>query len=271
MTPETSARRPRGPRPSVAGAAIGVCDAISAVVEGVFRTVEQVRAAALQAIDANAQNGVAEHIAQNIAAEIDRTVRRLLLDPEQPVIGLGVVFEPHQAGPAGAPATVPTIEPQSGAAQQLRWWQVDPTAGSLQLLTPDLRPSSLGYYDYQAADWFTVPRRTGQRHVVGPYIDLNGTGQYLLTLTGPMMVGDRFVGVVGADVPVRRLEAHLMSGDGADAGEYVLLNDERRVVLSTSARWLVGELADGASVATAVMRDGCPVLGVPWTVHLVDA
>jgi hypothetical protein len=138
------------------------------------------------------------------------------------------------------------------------------------LLTPDLRPSSLGYYDYPAADWFEVPRRTGRRHVVGPYIDLNGTGQYLLTLTGPVTVGGRFFGVVGADVPVRGLEAHLMTV-GGELGPYVLVNDERRVVLSTSPRWLVGALADVRPGEPDPLPAGRPVPGVPWTVRLIGS
>ncbi len=249
--------RPRGGRTPSADrdrTAAGICGAVAAVVEQVFGTVQLVRAATVGALDDEPVT---------VADRIDAVVRELLLEPAQPAIGLGVVFHPDELGGQAAD------RPGSVDVQQLRWWQVDPTAGSLQLLSPDLRPSSLGYYDYLAADWFDVPRRTGRRHVVGPYIDLNGTGQYLLTLTGPVTVGGRFVGVVGADVPVRRLEALLMTVGGAVPGPYVLLNDERRVVLSTSPRWLVGAMDHLREGEPDALNAGRPVAGVPWTLHLI--
>ena len=80
--------------------------------------------------------------------------------------------------------------------------------------------------------------------MVGPYVDVHGTGQYLLTFTEPVIADGQFLGVVGADVPVSRFESHLLRELGAVDAPFVLLDEERRVVLSTSPRWLVGALPE---------------------------
>ena len=175
-------------------------------------------------------------------------VRELLGSAGQLAVGLGLVVAP---GPQ--------------RELQLRWWQTDPATGRLVALHPDLRPASLGFYDYTAADWFDVPRRTGTRHVVGPYVDVHGTGQYLLTFTEPVFADGQFLGVVGADVPVSRFESHLLREMGAVDVPFVLLDGEGRVVLSTSPRWLVGALAGPPEGPAA---PGSPIAGAPWRLHL---
>jgi hypothetical protein len=218
-----------------------VAVAVAEVTERVFATVAAVHAAALRP-GARARSAAGERV-------LDDDVSDLLLDPEQLAVGLGLV-----------------VAPRAGRPLRLEWWQLDPDGGRLRSLEPDLRPSSMGYYDYTATEWFDVPRRTGRRHVVGPYVDVHGTGRYLLTLTEPVVVDGEFAGVVGADVPVRRFETHLLRVLGAAPGSFVLLNDEDRVVLSTAPHWLVGELvsADGLPPGPAT-----PVAGTPWRLLLV--
>jgi C4-dicarboxylate-specific signal transduction histidine kinase len=93
---------------------------------------------------------------------------------------------------------------------------------------------------------------------------VHGTGRYLLTLTGPLLAGGEFLGVVGVDVPVNRFENHLLRALEREADAVVVLNDEGRVVLSTSPRWLVGDLLD-APPGAAPSAD---VPAVPWRLYL---
>ena len=220
-------------------------EAVSGVVEAVFATVGRVLDAALSPAardDLRAGRSV-----------LGEDVRDLLHLPGQLAVGLGLVVAPR---------------PASGLPLRLEWWQADPDGGRVRALEPDLRPDSLGYYDYTAAEWFDVPRRTGRRHVVGPYVDVHGTGRYLLTLTAPVLAGREFVGVAGADVPVRRFETHLLEALGALPAPFVLLNDEGRVVLSTVPRFLVGSLLP--TDAGTAPGEGTPVPGVPWHLLLVN-
>ena len=155
MTTHRATRTPRGSAQAVAD-----------VVERVFATVAAVHAAALRP---GARDGFAAG-----GTVLGADVRDLLLDADQLAVGLGLV-----------------VAPQAGRPLRLEWWQVDPDGGRLRTLEPDLRPTSMGYYDYTATEWFDVPRRTGRRHVVGPYVDVHGTGRYLLTLTEPVVVEGR--------------------------------------------------------------------------------
>lgn len=218
-----------------------VSTAVAEVVERVFATVAAVRTAALRP--------AARDKLTTGAPVLGQDVQDLLLEPEQLAVGLGLVVAPRGELPL-----------------RLEWWQVDRDRGRLRTLEPDLRPTSLGYYDYTAAEWFGVPRRTGRRHVVGPYVDVHGTGQYLLTLTEPVVIDGEFAGVAGADVPVRRFETHLLRVLDGLPGPFVLVNDEERVVLSTAPQWLVGEL-----VATDVLSStpAAEVAGTPWRLLLV--
>ena len=210
--------------------------AVAEVVARVFATVTAVRGAALGPA---ARDGF-----RTGAPVLGDDVRDLLLEPGQLAVGLGLVVAPRQELPL-----------------RLEWWQVDPVGGRLRTLEPDLRPTSLGYYDYTAAEWFDVPRRTGRRHVVGPYVDVHGTGRYLLTLTEPVLVDGEFVGVAGADVPVRRFETHLLQVLGRSPGAFVLVNAEDRVVLSTAPRCLVGELVAAEAVSSHAVAE---IEGTPW-------
>ena len=63
------------------------------------------------------------------------------------------------------------------------------------------------YSDYTHWDWFALPRDTGQRAVAGPYVDYLCSDEYSLTLSAPVTVGGRFIGVAAADVYLRRFEA----------------------------------------------------------------
>ncbi|MGY1701136.1 cache domain-containing protein [Geodermatophilus sp. SYSU D00766] len=220
-----------------------VAGIVGEVVEGVFATVAEVHAAALRPA---AREGL-----RSGRPVLDDDVRELLHRPGQLAVGLGLVVAPR---------------PDRGLPLHLEWWQLDPDGGRLRTLEPDLRPTSLGYYDYTAAEWFDVPRRTGRRHVVGPYVDVHGTGRYLLTLTEPVVVDGEFVGVAGADVAVGRFEAHLL-GRLAPGAPFLLLNDEDRVVLSTSPRWLVGALVPPAGIAAG---PATAVPGVPWRLVPVE-
>jgi hypothetical protein len=218
-----------------AGERIGA--AVVAVLEQVFATVRRIGPAA---------EAVLREV-PGAAADLEPRVRELLTAPGQIAVGLGVIVAPR---------------PADDFRLRLHWWQCDPQTDRLVALHPDLRPASLGFYDYTSADWFAVPRRTGRRHVMGPYVDVHGTGRYLLTLTEPVVAAGEFLGVVGADVPVSRFESHLLRELGSVAQPFLLLNDDDRVVLSSTPHRLVGDLV----AAGDRPGDGSPLPGVPWRV-----
>lgn len=221
-----------------------VAAAVSDLVEQVFVTVTRVREAVLRSVERDGLRAGRWVLPDG--------VQELLHEPGQLAVGLGLVVAPR---------------PEHGLPQRLEWWQVDPDGGELHTLEPDLRPTSLGYYDYTATEWYDVPRRTGRRHAFGPHVDVHGTGRYVLTLTEPVVAGSGFVGVAGADVPVRRFETHLLRALGRFPAPFVLRNDEDRVVLSTAPRYLVGSLLP---TGAGTPESEVPVPDVPWRLLLVD-
>jgi hypothetical protein len=228
-----------------AGEVARVTGAVSDLVEHVFATVSRVREGALDSVD---RNGLRPR-----RWVLPDAVQELLREPGQLAVGLGLVVAPR---------------PELDLPQHLEWWQIDADAGGeLHTLEPDLRPMSLGYYDYTTAEWYDVPRRTGRRHAFGPHVDVHGTGRYVLTLTEPVVAGSGFVGVAGADVPVRRFEASLLQALGHLPVPFVVLNDEERIVLSTAPRWLVGALVPPDRVSASPVAE---VPGTPWRVQLVQ-
>ncbi|WP_392425139.1 cache domain-containing protein [Barrientosiimonas humi] len=234
--PGTDVRR-RGP--------VDAAGVIRAAVADVFATVGELGQRLRDTHDAARERGDAWR-AGDVAA-LREPVVALLGAPGAVPVGAGAILAPDVL--ADAPL-------------QLEWWQVPAGASRPTRLEVDLNPSSLGFYDYLAAEWFDVPLRTGRRHVVGPYVDVHGTDLYVLTFTEPVHVDGEFVGVVGADVPSARLEGMLLPRLGDPSDQVLVLDDDGRVVLSTSGRWLVGSLLPRPPARWARQR----LLDLPWTV-----
>jgi len=192
-----------------------------------------------------------------------------------------------------------------GERHRMEWWQLPPGRDQPAALRVDLNPESLGFYDCDSAEWFDVPRRTGRRHIVGPYVDALGTDRYLLTFTAPVVADGTFLGVVGADVPVAQFERHLLrawgdralvagqvaggagrdvrqgrdarqgrdvrAGEGRAGGvepEVLIINSQGRVVVSNCARALSGDLLAGEPAGTGTVR--LDLLDVPWQLLLTE-
>ena len=196
-----------------------VCD----VIEGVFRSVEELAKETLELHRARVARG--EVLTDLDVTSLGPLIRRMLHQPGEIALGLGLILEP------GLLATHP---------RRLEWWESDGSAEPTKLQV-DLNPESLGFYDYEANEWFAVPRTTRRRHIAGPYVDVHGTGRYLLTLTIPLIADGEFLGVAGADVALSRFETLVLRQLGRRS-EAVVVNAERRVVVSTTSRWITGSL-----------------------------
>ncbi|MGH3313096.1 MAG: cache domain-containing protein [Streptomyces sp.] len=129
-------------------------------------------------------------------------------------------------------------------AAWLEWWQTGP-GGEIRPLLLDLDPEHSAYADYTHWEWFALARDTGQRAVAGPYVDYLCSDEYSLTLSVPVTVGGRFMGVAAADVYLPRFEAALMPVLQRLPGPACLVNSRGRVAVSTDARRLAGSLLKG--------------------------
>jgi hypothetical protein len=141
------------------------------------------------------------------------------------VVGAGFVAEP------GALAD---------EAYWLEWWTADASAVSRLAVESD--PEAPGFRDYTVLPWFAVPRRSGRRHVTGPYVDYLCTDEYTLTFTCPVVVEGRFVGVAGADVFARTVEIRLGALLDEVREPAAIVNAEGRVVAGNEGAPVTGEL-----------------------------
>ncbi|MFG2452551.1 cache domain-containing protein [Streptomyces sp. NPDC048512] len=135
----------------------------------------------------------------------------------------------------------------------LEWWQQG-ADGNVRPLLLDLDPDHSAYSDYTHWDWFALPRDTGRRAVAGPYVDYLCSDEYSLTLSAPVHVEGRFVGVAAADVYLRHFEGAVVPLLQRLPGASHLVNARGRVAASADPDHLAGSLTRGpdfGSVLTA--------------------
>ncbi|WP_392871021.1 cache domain-containing protein [Streptomyces sp. LN499] len=236
--------------PAVADAAARVRDALEGVFDAVGRTATDTEAVLASAV-ADGRPPVSADLAALRPGLHGRLARYDL------VSGIGFVAAP------GLLDDVPAW---------LEWWQTT-VDGAVHPLLLDLDPEHSAYSDYTHWDWFTLPRDTGQRAVAGPYVDYLCSDEYSLTLSSPVTIGGRFVGVAAADVYLRRFEAVVMPLLQRLPGPARLVNARGRVAASTDPHHLVGSLTKGPdfSAVLAGSADGAehgglqlrPCQGVP--------
>ena len=128
------------------------------------------------------------------------------------------------------------------------WWQVRGT-GAIRLRL-NLDPAAPDHYDYQAMPWFSTARTERRRVAHGPYVDYSGSELFTLTVTAPVLDGDDFLGITGADLNFLELERQLLGVLRRAGTDACVVNDEGRVIATNTARWVVssrirGELAAG--------------------------
>lgn len=140
----------------------------------------------------------------------------------------------------------------------LAWWQGE----EQQPLGERGVPLGHHVFDYSRHEWFTTPLATGARHVTGPYVDYVCTDEYVLTATRPVRVGDRTVGVVGADTRLETFE-QLMREPLRGGGDVVVVNSHDRCVVAADPLVHSGQKVDPSAYARVQPLEGLPfrVLG----------
>lgn len=138
----------------------------------------------------------------------------------------------------------------------LEWFAWD--AGRIQRLVSETDPDSAHFFDYTLMPWYAGPRDrpTSQVVITGPYVDYLCTDDYTLTFTQAVLRPDgSFAGVAGVDVRVLAVEQALLALLRATGRLLVLVNDLGRVVVSTTARMLSGDLVEDVDVARLFADD----------------
>ncbi|MBG6213975.1 MAG: hypothetical protein LH475_01155 [Cryobacterium sp.] len=189
----------------------------------------------------------------DLDARVEGLARPALTDSSPLFVGAGFIAAPGYV---------------RGRDIHFAWWLGpqggNPLLGSSSSATR-LDLATRAYADYvrnfRTLEWDQVPQSTNQTHVTGPYVDHLCTCEYIFTLTMPVRIGEDapMVGVVGADVAVKRLEQVLLPLLLAADGPMLLLNDVGRIVVSTDPTRPVGDMLAGPGhPLTGYNRAACP-------------
>lgn len=202
---------------------------VSRLCESTFTAVDGLRGVAEQLLTARA-----EPLRRADIEPIAAVVRPLLEAEGTPLVGAGLVLAPDVLG-----------------EHWMEWWHRGPGGvAAVRRLRPVLDPAAENFYDYTLLPWFAVPRRTGARHVTGPYVDWLCTEEYTLTFTVPLRRGGEFLGVVGADIVNSWLERRLLPLLHRLRRPAALVNAEGRIVVANHPALVTGSVAraEGATV-----------------------
>ena len=156
-----------------------------------------------------------------------------------------------------------------GRGVHFAWWlgplHDGPIFGSTREPTR-LDLTTRGYADYlrdvRGLEWYATPAATSRGHVTGPYVDHLCSCDYILTLTLPVLAATRVLGVVGADLAVRRIEREVLPSLLAADEPLALVNADGRVIVSSEASVAPGSLMRH-------VPSGTPCAGTPLSVVAV--
>lgn len=228
------------PSPHRAGDAAGLAAEVGRVLALIIERLGLLAGVAEEA------HGVGLDVARR---DLSRATVAELVGTDIAIYGMGFIAEPMLA-----PEQRPWMD----------WWRRTPT-GAEHDTRHVLDPARDDFYDYTLHEYFSYPRRDHAPWTEGPYVDHGGVDDYVLTVSQPVLSAGTFVGITAADVLVAELERHLAPWLLDLTRPHVLLNDDRRVVLSNSAGYIVGDLVpDGATqVIEEIGRFG-------WTVEIAE-
>ena len=135
----------------------------------------------------------------------------------------------------------------------IQWARRTPT-GPVEDLHHITDPQHEEFYDYESMELIAQPRTTHRPCAWGPYVDYGGLDDYILSVTTPILAGERFLGVACADIPVAAFESWLAPWLAAST-ELCLVNTEGRVIVSNVLQHSVGDVVpdrDGYTVDDAL-------------------
>ncbi len=150
-------------------------------------------------------------------------------------------------------------------------WRTESKGGSFSRLEVTLDESDIAKYDYFNAAWFQRPRCGAGATLAGPYVDWGGVNKYLVTLSLPVHHEGLFLGIVGADILVERVEGMLRRAGRSMNMAATIVNEDGRIIASSIPRLHPGVLirgidisvVDGENAAPGIFAYRCGQL--PWT------
>jgi len=167
---------------------------------------------------------LSEEEASRVRPHMVRSLQRL----ERHAFALGVVLDADVV--SGSPFWLSWIERMSD--------------GTIQDDSNIRYPWRGSFYEYGSSPWMERPRESGIDSVVGPYVDFD---KYLITLSSPITIGERFIGVAAADIHLHDYEKLVALPLSRFETDCMICNGEGRVVVSNSFSHAIGSIHENTS------------------------
>ena len=190
--------------------------------------------------------GLSGRFSELAAGAAGVSLRRDDLAALRPAI-FGILSDHRELAAGAGVITAPNV--LADAPLWLEWWWTT-AGGTPEELRVNLNPAAPDFYDYTTAEWYTAAERTGEPQAVGPYVDHFCTGEYTITLSVPVRLAGRFLGVAAADVLVSSLERQVLPALLAAGRPSALTSADGRIIASTSPRWPPGLRVPAGGAAT---------------------
>lgn len=120
------------------------------------------------------------------SSELFGIVAALSEQPELPVLGMGF------ARALG----------QNGAEQELHYWYCRGPGGPPEKLLVGARAGHVADYEISRSHWWQLAAESTETCIVGPYVDVSGTNEYVVTFSRAVRTEGQLAGVVAVDVRV---------------------------------------------------------------------
>lgn len=153
-------------------------------------------------------------------------------------------------GGAGFVAALDTVDREH---RYWNWWMRS-TEG-VSRLHPPRNASGSAEYAYESMQWYR-DGQDGRASVFGPFVDFAGVNQLVILCAQPVREREVFLGVVGADLVIDRVEIHLVRILRKLDGLAVLVGASGRVVASSLATLAPGERFDPAGWEMTAADEG---------------
>ena len=125
----------------------------------------------------------------------------------------------------------------------------------------DWDPQSPSFYDYPEAEWFREPTARLEPWTAGPFFDEGGANIHLVTISAPVLVDGRAIGVAAADMRVDQIDALCRPALQRVGARAVLVSRDGRIVSSSDPT-----SGQAGAELDAELAAWCSVSADHWTV-----
>jgi methyl-accepting chemotaxis protein len=178
-------------------------------------------------------------------------IERDLLAADPSLLGVWSGFQPGAFD--GRDAKHVGTPPSDASGRYVSYWFRDGDTISVAPLV-DYETPGVG-------DFYLLPRDSGAPVTIDPYsYEVAGQAIMMTSLTAPIRVGDRVVGVAGVDVPLDSVQTQIAAIQPYSVGRAALISDRGTVVASGRSGDEAGVAAEGAGadIAAGTVRSGEP-------------